>query len=102
VLHCFEVLLLLLLLLLFPASEQCLAVLLKVLQSEVPWATYCQLMAGSSKDHATAISTADFVRSLITGVSGSLVQCSSDVVLSGKYMPSFWKESPFDACSAMC
>jgi hypothetical protein len=59
----------LLLLPLFPASMQCLAVLLKALQGEVPWATYCQLLAGSSKDHATAISIADFVRCLVTGVS---------------------------------
>lgn len=53
----------------FPASTQSLAVLLKALQGEVPWAAYCRLLAGSSKDHATAISTADLVRSLVTGVS---------------------------------
>jgi hypothetical protein len=57
----------------FPASAQCLAVLLKALQGEVPWATYCKLLAGSSKDHASAISVADFVRSLITGVSTLII-----------------------------
>ncbi|WIA10702.1 hypothetical protein OEZ85_010881 [Tetradesmus obliquus] len=49
------------------ASPPSLAVLLKALQGEVPWAAYCRLLAGSSKDHATAISTADLVRSLVTG-----------------------------------
>ncbi|WIA30746.1 hypothetical protein OEZ86_000812 [Tetradesmus obliquus] len=49
------------------ASPLSLAVLLKALQGEVPWAAYCRLLAGSSKDHATAISTADLVRSLVTG-----------------------------------
>jgi hypothetical protein len=57
---------------LFPASMQCLAVLLKALQGEVPWATYCRLLAGSSKDHAAAISIAEFVRCLVTGVSGHI------------------------------
>jgi hypothetical protein len=57
---------------LFPASMQCLAVLLKALQGEVPWATYCQLLGSSSKDHATAISITEFVRCLVTGVSQHL------------------------------
>lgn len=50
---------------------QSLAVLLKALQGGVPWSTYCCLLASSHKDHGAAISMASYVRSLVTGVSGT-------------------------------
>ncbi|KAF6254557.1 hypothetical protein COO60DRAFT_302599 [Scenedesmus sp. NREL 46B-D3] len=53
------------------------AVLLKALQGAVPWPMYCQLLASSSKDHATAISTADFVRSLVAGHEALAVEAAA-------------------------
>lgn len=55
----------------FPQS---LSALLKAMAGEVPWARYAGLLAVShchgGKDHATAISTAQLVQCLVSGVRG--------------------------------